>query len=308
MILIILTLPFYISSAYAETNLEVTRYSGDADVNGYFDSYDRWVLEAAATIDGDSTITTNQVKINDYDLQNCAKLANNTFVCRYSSPYYSLEGGSYPSTVKLFSDSGDLLKSQAIEMTLDYLAPIIQFNRLPLQNATIVSVDYTVKDQSWKENDFTKCSGPARIEFWDNDVMLAEQNITASECEYSGVNEIPLPSSGNLILKAYDKMGHVSTASSPSFDLDVKAPEIRTDTLKMFTQGVEIQQYVPSGSALVTTQIKITENKGLQASSVVGDFSQFGEGESVPAVSCSKIGSEYTCTWPSLQLDMKTGS
>lgn len=307
MILIILTLPFYISLAYAETNLTVTRYSGDADVNGFFDSYDRWVLEAVASIEGDSSITPEQVKINDYAVQDCSEIANDTFVCGYSSAYYSLQGGSYPSTVKLFSDDNQLLQSQNIEMTLDNLAPVIQFNRLPLQNESIVSVDYTLKDAAWKAEDFTKCSGPAKIEFWDNGVKLAEENITAYGCEYSGVSQIPLPSSGNLILKAFDKMGHISTVSSPEFDLDTEAPQIRADSLKMFTQGVEIEQYVPSGAVPVTCQIKIIEKKGLQAENVIANFSQFGGG-SIQAMSCTKIGQEYTCTWPSVQLTLGTGT
>ncbi len=64
MIVLILTLPLYISVAYAQASqLTVTRYSGDAEVNGFFDSYDRWMIEAAASIEDDSEITTNQVRL-----------------------------------------------------------------------------------------------------------------------------------------------------------------------------------------------------------------------------------------------------
>jgi len=216
MIVLIVTLPFYISSAYAQTQLTVTKHSGDAGVNGFFDGYDRWLLEVSASVEDDSEITTNQVKINDYDLQNCTSISGGMYSCTYASAYYTLAGGTYPSTVNLFADDGSLVTSQAINMTLDSLAPVIEFTRLPLQNGSIVSVAYTVKDRAWQENDFSICSGIERVEFWDNAAMLSVENMTnVTGCSYAGVTNVPLPSTGNLIIKAYDKM--IETGRSKSF-------------------------------------------------------------------------------------------
>ena len=72
MVLLILVLPIYVSKAYAATNLNVTRYSGDDNANGYVNEYDRWIFEAEAEIEGDSEITPEQIIINDrVEFQEC---------------------------------------------------------------------------------------------------------------------------------------------------------------------------------------------------------------------------------------------
>ncbi|MBW2978207.1 hypothetical protein KY331_05145 [Candidatus Woesearchaeota archaeon] len=308
MIIIILTLPFYISNAFAQTQLTVTKHSGDAGINGFFDSYDSWSLETLASVDGDSEITPDQIKVNDFPMQDCTEITPGSYTCNFESAYYSLAGGTYPSTVSLFSDDNTLLQSENINMTLDNLAPVIEFDRLPAQNGSIVSVAYTLKDRAWKEDDFSVCSGLRRVEFWDNSVMLYEQNITAPGCIYSTTTIVPLPTTGNLIIKAYDKMDHLTSRSSPRFELDVSPPAIQTDSFKMISQGVQLQQYIPEGTFAVNAQIKVLEDTGLQAKNIFADFSQFGEGESVPAVVCTRTGVEYTCTWPALQFAMATGT
>jgi hypothetical protein len=310
MIFLILALPFYISDAYAQNQLEVTRHSGDANVNGFFDSYDRWILEATARVENDQQITKNQVKVNNVSMQNCSVIdqATNTYKCTYASAYYSLTGGSYNSTVQLFGDNNALLQSKPITMTMDKLGPAVFFDRLPLQNGSIVSVAYTVKDQAWQEDVFSVCSGLDKIEFWDNTVKLAEQNITSDDCEYSGVNIIPLPATGNLIIRAYDKMGHITSEPSPAFELDSAAPQIQTGTFKIITQNIELQQFIPSGLFPAVIEVKILENKGLQPQNVVADLSLFGADSSVRAAACQKFGNEYTCRWPAVQLTIPTGT
>jgi len=309
MIFLILTLPFYISNVYAQTQLTVTRYSGDAGVNGFFDSYDRWLLETTASVEGDPEITPNQVRVNGYSMQNCSEISPaETYKCTYESAYYSLAGGTYTSTVELFSDDNSSLQSQEINMTMDNLPPIILFDRLPIQNRSAVSVAYTIKDQAWQENDFSICSGLSRVEFWDNGIKLDEQNITAPGCLYSATTTVPLPSTGNLIIKAYDKMDHIASKSSPPFELDTAPPDIQTDTFRMISQGVTLQEFIPSGSFPVNVQIKIIEDTSLQAKNVFADLSQFGESSAVPAAACPKIAGEYVCTWPALTLTIATGT
>ena len=308
MILIILTLPFYISAAYAQTNLEVRRYSGDDNVNGFFDRYDRWVLETTASVEGDSEITEDQVRINGFNMQDCSKISLGIYNCSFQSSYYTLAADTYTSKVELFSDDNISLMSKEISMTTDSLPPIINFDRLPVQNGSVVSVGYVLKDRAWKEDDFSICSGLKKIEFWDNAVKLAERNITSSSCIYSGTSIVPLPSSGNLLLKAYDKMDHAAAESSPQFEIDAAAPSIRTDTFKMMSQGVELKEYIPAGSFPIMATIHIIEKGGLKAENVAADFSQFGEGSSVKAGTCVRSGNEYTCAWPTLTFSIKTGT
>ena len=121
-VVLILVLPFYISDAYAQASLlTITRHSGDAGTDGFFDSYDRWILEVNAFIEGeDGVITPNQVKINNYSMQNCTEISPaRTYKCSYVSAYYTISGGTYTSKVSLYSDLYEvMLQQKSINMTL----------------------------------------------------------------------------------------------------------------------------------------------------------------------------------------------
>ncbi|MBR9691615.1 hypothetical protein GOV06_02415 [Candidatus Woesearchaeota archaeon] len=306
MTLLILTLPVYISKVYAADELTVTKYSGDAGVDGYLDSRDRWLLEATAQIDGDDTITPEQVQINGFSFTSCSPGAPGQFTCTYTGSYYTFPPGEYPAVFTLVDDNGQTVETDDQKtMTIDNLAPIIDIVNAQ-QIGQELKVTYTIKDMAYQQNDFSKCSGIKKIEFWDSGIFMDSDDEDTSECSYSGEITLPLPSSDRLILKAHDQIGHITTRQKEIVSIvDNDAPVIITESFKLWNGDMLLEEYITGQPFAANAEIRVRdESIAASGAGVKADFSGLGAGSDVEATSCLRSGIDYLCRWTGIMISI----
>ncbi|MBW2995969.1 hypothetical protein KY332_01580 [Candidatus Woesearchaeota archaeon] len=303
MILLILSLPI----AYAATTFEMTKYSGDKDVNGYFEEYDRWFLVANAEVDGDSEITPNQVKINkEFPFQECTRTAGNLFTCTYTGEYYTLPISTYPATFTLHSDTGVVLKTVEKDMTIDNLAPEITLTGDVVQDLQEVIIPLKVTDRA-NENEFTRCSGISRIEFLDGSRLLHEIIIDSPEqCIFSNTTIVSLSYSDTILIKAYDRMGFVASETITGFIHDNNPPIILPNSFELLKDGIPIGNSAPGEPFKAVIKIKI-EDDTVQNLEARADLSDIGAGSDITTTDCIEDGFYITCTWSDVNVDISAG-
>ena len=104
---LIIALPIYTADVFAAANeMNVVKYSGQDEVDGFFRISDSWQLEADAKIDGDEQITPDQVKINGLPFNSASCPAQETGFsrCSYDGDNFQIAPGSYSANFSLFSD------------------------------------------------------------------------------------------------------------------------------------------------------------------------------------------------------------
>ena len=208
--------------------------------------------------------------------------------CVYDGEYYTINAGGYTAVFSLVDDEGTQLLSESKSMTVDSLAPLIEFNREPVQSQKNISIDYTVKDRAFNENDFTTCSGIKKIEFYDNEKLLDYVIPDTDSCIYSDEIILPLPTSDRIIIKAYDKMDHLASVQSPSFVIDNDNPEIVVESFKITREGVNLEDYISGEGFKGDISIIIKEQGFVSPSKTIADFTQLGGLPDTPASSCVK--------------------
>jgi len=303
-ITLILVLPMYSSNALAVNQLTVTKYSGDDNVDGFFKTYDRVNLEVNANIDGDEDLTNTQLTVNGYDFTACSPGAG-TSVCTYTSPYYSNSPGTYPLKIDLLSDTGELKRTITKEISIDSIAPKIEFNSNPTQSQQSVSVDYTVKDAAWEPTNYNLCSGIKKIEFYDAAEKLDEITLDETTCTYSDTIILPLPNSERITIKAYDNFDQSSSSDSGDFEMDLNAPSIEENTFKIINKGIELDKFIKGGSYSVDIEVLITEEQ-LKAENVQISLSSLGGASNLTANSCIKSLSKYLCKWNAVDVSISS--
>lgn len=289
-ICLIIALPIYTADVFAIPSLEVTSVSGEDGVQGYVTDYDKVIIEVDANVDNDE-VTPDQVKVNGFDFTSCTAGLGG-YDCRYTSPSYNIAPGEYDFTIDLYSDTGTVLRTTETSVRVDNLAPEISFDKDPVQSQNNVSVSFTVIDRA-SIDDYSRCSGLKRIEFWDGGEKLDE--VGADGCSHTGSIILKAPSSGRITIKAYDEINNIATRTSQQVLIDSDHPEIFDETFTIRMNGVVVTDYMGGGENRIDVEVLIKDTS-LSASNVILDLSALG-GERIPATSCVKTYENYKCSW-----------
>ncbi|MEE9525996.1 MAG: hypothetical protein V3V78_05315 [Candidatus Woesearchaeota archaeon] len=308
MILIILAMPVYVSKAYAADELVVKKYSGDDNVDGYFQTYDRWLLEVDAKLDSDSTITAQQVKINGINFDSCFAGTGGYTSCSYTGDYFGgVPPDTYPATFTLHSDTGQALVTESKEMAIDNLAPLIELTATPIQTSAGMVVPFEIKDRAYIADDFTECSGIKRVEIWDGSNKIYENILNTADCTYSESATTSRPSSSTVIIKAYDRMDQFATLTVSQFIQDNDAPIILGESFTMFRDGVEVGTSITGQTFIADIQIAI-EDSSIVASGARADFSNIGGSSDDVAENCFASGAKFICEWNNVPVSVTSAS
>jgi len=293
LISLIVILPFYIADAYAGS-LQITRSSGSANVDNYFDGLgDNWVVEADAYLDG-ATVTKDMIHIEflggEEYFDECTASAGNHFTCRWESGLFALTEEDVYSYPVYLEHAGKTYDDDAT-IVVDATEPGITINNAR-QLGDKVEIDLEVTD-----GDADTSSLLDRIEFWAGGLWI--YTIPGiNKFEYDEVVELDIPKVGTfddqtIIVKAYDRLGHKGEEESSAFVLDLTLPYIDDASFRIGN----LVDYAPSGKVYYDISVNITEDKGLEK--VVADFSDLGIGSAVEADECVPFSGTdiYSCVW-----------
>jgi len=326
MIMLVISIPFYISDAYA-ASISITKNQGEDGVTGYLDADgDTWTVES--TIYGDnSTISPSNVKIkigsSEDTFNSCSGSSGlSGVVCKYISPLTSgiIPGiydfsvfYNYPSNLSTGNKSisaSDKIKADGSTLSDGYTTALKVDLKSVKQDVSKngIILDFTVEDQP-----SSYCSGLSKIEIIDttstsNSTLQTLTNFTAGKCSYdyktdSGTNGLLAAnfSGGDgyrwIKVKATDKLGHQSLSGSASFYGDFTPPKIDSNTLSFVDFGSYVGQY----EATTDISINITEKNKL--AKVLATSNQTKQSNT--AASCSIIGNVtdlWTCIWDDIKV------
>lgn len=318
---LVIFLPIYSANVFAENRLEVISRSGTENIEGYVRNKlivdftgDALKISVAARLDEplDPEINPNQVRIGGppgLPFTTCSPRLD-YFICDYTLPIYKWDAIRQPLIIYLFSDEDVQVLDTPTYVTLDNLAPEIEFIGTPVQSLNNVKVEYRITDRACVDPSCQgECSGINRIEFWDggNEFEEFEIVLDTPECVYPNTTILPVPSTGSIIIKAYDRVGQMSRKTSPEFTLDLSPPVIDKDSFKITTDDMEIIEYLKPGIYTIDVSVEI-EEKSLTKENVTIDLSDLGLAPDLPATSCTiKYGDIYECEWTDLSIDITGG-
>jgi len=300
---LLIALPIYSADVFADY-FNVTRYSGENNINGFVKREDTLNIEVEAQLDEDSDITADQVFIenNPFSSQFCnspgCTALNGNFKCSCISP--SLEWkDAFAFDVKLFSDNDQEKESVPVEIKVDDIAPNINITNVA-KSGEVVSVEFNVKDSAYIEDNYDFCSGIKRIEFWDGTSSKYQSQIEIDKkgiCSHEERVLLPIPNSGLIQIKAYDWLEHESSVISTDFEIDVSSPQINTNSFRIeSTEGAVIDEFLGSGT--YNFVVEIIEKSNINTGNSFVDLSGFGGSAHLPATSCQRIyGDTHKCIW-----------
>ncbi len=288
--------------------LEITRSSGNEDIEGLFDGYeDNWNIEVRASI-GDDAVTPSYLQAQfprtTLPFDSCSEIAHPFYSCSLKFPE---NPASFPENelvlpiVLTHPVTGDT-ESIAAQVGIDAHAPIVTVHSIVQQGDDAV-IDYTVEDSG------NRVCSIDKIEFLDsNFVVLEIAGLNITDCDpHRNQTLVPLSDIGTsskvIRTVAYDLLGHTGDAISDTFILDNSPPNI--DISSFVFSAIGQDQFIPSNAVSTTISINIVEEQTTpgvaeEPLTVTADFSQLGLTSAEPADNCDLIDTSlgiYTCIW-----------
>ena len=302
MICLIITLPIYVSSVYADIN-NVRAY-GKAGVENFITQQYDLTIEAGVT--GNPTedkvkLTHPKSNLATY-FDSCSSTGNDSSLCIVNIVY------NVNSVVELCPSATFNIEyetdSESVMVKCDAKPPIITLSVSP-QSTTgeDVTLSYNIQDP---KDATTECSGIDKIEFYLNSLSSGAATIqtNSSACYYSSsiIISASLYNDGEVVvfLKAYDKLGQSSVANT-SFIVDKTGPEGEAAVELTDLYGTTIQYFKPQ-TVLVNVVLTITDLTGVSTYDL--DYSQLTS--STP--NCRRSGTNLVCEWRGIQLNMNEAS
>ncbi|MBD3248747.1 hypothetical protein GF336_01760 [Candidatus Woesearchaeota archaeon] len=297
--MLIVCIPFYVADVYA-ASIDITRYSGEDEVDGFIRRNDRVYLEAIANIDQDEEITPEQLIINNkLEFDECVSHGLGEYRCSFEEEeeYYRYDD-NVSIGIRLIDGEGAEVADSSVSVIVDGSGPAIE-NIVSQQEKQNISLEFDVIDSSSVEE---VCSGISKIEFWDSNTLMDSIQPDGDVCDYAVSIELSLPSSERVDIKAYDKLGNVGSDVAP-LEIDSTAPSIDTKSFKIMKDGAEIKDFIRQESFEAEVYILIREEE-LDGSMVIGNFSSAGGSTNMhPGCKQWQSGKTYACTWTGVTID-----
>ncbi|MEK6828325.1 MAG: hypothetical protein AABX78_03160, partial [Nanoarchaeota archaeon] len=311
LIVLILTIPFYVTSVHAALNS--ISIKGSDNINNYAKANDFLTFNAQASIAGDASITANQVQLGSgLQFNSCAPSGDiSDCTLRFpSSGNEFFELKSVPFTVRLFRDDSSLDAEKSGILIIDNIAPQVTLSttRAIFTSLQDVVINYAVADTAC--NDPTcagKCSGLKNIEIYTADrslnQLIALTGNEATNCiSRSSIN---ISSSffnnglNSVFAKATDKLNQVSPETSVTFTIDAVGPLIIQNSFAIIRKGIVLSAF-PSAGTDAEIVVNISESN-LNLNSVRADLSSLNPSQNLRNVGglCALAQpSLASCRWP----------
>ncbi len=300
-ILIILMLPITI----AANNINLVRFSGNDNGNGFIRSQDDLNVQAEVEIDGDAIITPDQVRFFDSqdpkgkEFQKCDPVAGTSkFLCNYK------EKDAAPGKYKIaslidsekLSPTPKLLNQTTFNINYDNVDPnIITFSITPnITKTGDVKINYNVEDYGLFPGDKLSCSGVKEIKFTFKNFTLHSDNGQLKQCSLSksvAKTKSPTSSFEEVIVYA-EASDYVNRKTIPPkkqvFYIDNDAPKITSSGI-LDAQGFEL------------THLKTGEKRKVDVTAEIQGNLVFGKNDIDPKsvrVDVSKLNPQMTKELP----------
>ena len=329
MILLILTLPFYSASVFAQGDLRNVKVTGADGYEGYARGENEVLkFESVACVDGQTPpISGGQVRLGGNTASrgiafSCADNADGCSKCTLERNLYQyFEGGFCPYSadifdINLYSSTGVFIDDEVARINCDTLPPTLSMSSTDsmLGKDDSLDIDYTIVDYACSGTGcLGRCVGIKKIDFKVGTTLIESVDISGNpnSCSYNG--NIAILSSkfteGNVVLSAvaYDNFGKPSLSKSVNFKADFTEPVITKHDFKVTDLSGNEITYFTKQDVLATLVVDITD-PNLNKNSIKADFSSMNliSGSNTP--SCTTVGNAYRCTWKNLKFNMDSAS
>ncbi|MEA2037258.1 MAG: hypothetical protein U9O94_07130 [Nanoarchaeota archaeon] len=309
MICLIVTLPIYISSVYADINS--VRGYGEAGAENFVTKQYDLMVEADVSLDG-KNITPEQLKIRHEEglytyFDSCVSKSNSTdYLCKISGIRSATsEIELCPSSsfnIELYEDkfSTTPVDVETLPIKCDAKPPSLILSVSPhLSKGENISLSYEAHDP---ENSQTKCSGVDKLEIYPNGLEGGAATIlmNSTSCYQSG--RVPIVASDYsddkfiIYVKAYDRLGQSSMANT-TFIVDKTGPDASASISITDLSGKTVEYFRPQ-TILADVILNISDLAGVE------DYNLDYSGLTSTAPICSSVVTDVICEWTNIQLHM----
>ena len=325
MICLVLSLPFYSASVFAQTTgLTNVKVQGSDGYEGVVrDKDDTFTFSARACISAGVEVNKEKVRLwgtsnsTGFPFSSCTAIGDGcSYDCSFSrnmSDYSNICPSKDDFDVNLYKEDGSWLDDKEVEAICDSKAPFISVN-LDGNDPTYYKTDSNVTFILFIRDDADGigCVGIKNAVFkaagyTKNIDINSAQNV----CTYSSTLK-ELASSFNegtvnLNVTAYDYFGQNFTKTL-SFTTDFTVPQIVLDSFEIKnTAGNEIDYFSPQNVKLKLI-INITDGTEVDSSTVIADLSNIG-GSSSATTTCNTItSSKLQCEYSNIQYYLNESS
>ena len=314
MITLIITIPIYSASVFADLNN--TKAKGSDGIDGYARVDDYITFETTASISGD-TITPDQVWIGAMFAFDSCTGGISGFECSLRYPAsgtttFSPQAIQY--TINLCNDTlpcpaGPAVSSFDGAVIVDNKEPVVailsitpEFTNTGMVNFSYSVIDYACDDASCSD----KCSGISKIEFYKDDFSgspVATVTNSTADCLVVGQKEYTTSlSSGTetICAKVFDRFMQNSTELvCDTLTVDQVQPEVIGNSLSIVDSNGNPVDYISSKAIPIKVNISISSDD-LDKNNVIGDLSQLnpsGNYGNLTSVCGDTINDTTACSW-----------
>ncbi len=296
-----------LTPAYA-AQLDVTRYSGVDEINGYARSNDQIIIKATAEMYGSPTteVAARRLKVHHSGIserfQTCSTFGATTYKCSYTtSGVYS---GTQTFKIDLLDADGAVVETIDKIITVDYLSPsIIEFDVNPKRGKdNTITINYKAEDYAVGTGDTSTCSGIKEVAFFVNNQKVAaeagQRELCSKENTIDYTRQVTNYEKITLCAKTIDMLEQQSSSVCKEYEIDRHAPEIKSVHIKD-ADGFDITG-IRSGTDIVGSVEAIIEGDNDDVDVVMADLSSLNPsltGEKAPD---EILGTSYV--WRDVQI------
>ena len=307
MILLVIMLPVYSASVFASLSVEAR---GQDNVKNYVKEEDFIVFKATASINGDDTISSNQIFLgSDLEFNSCAAGIDG-FDCALKFPSNgttAFDAKAIPYTITLKNDMGSVVETKTDNVFVDNLPPEITSFEVDeaLVSSGTVKFSFNIEDKACSASGCSgKCSGISKIELSESDTNFKETiTLNTNACIVSDSFETSslIFSEGphTIFAKAFDRFGEVSPTASAVFEFDKSAPFIDLNTFKVVDDLDVDFGFFGVNAVPVTVKVEIKDSD-LDKGTVFADLSELNKNvnlKNVPGTCGNTEEDITTCSW-----------
>jgi hypothetical protein len=313
MICLVVSLPIYVSDAYANIN-RVTAQGTEGIPNFVLPEYDL-TITADASLDSGSP-KKEQVRLknpfdnNAVEFDSCSPSGNSSSSCTINivkdentpleiCPQKTFEVQLYDSY------PGIPVDTKTVAVKCDSQGPSVSVSVTPqIIKSGNIMLSYSISDEPITP--MTRCSGIERIEYYFNSVSsgAAPLNINTTPCTYSNTLPHDISSYGDglttIIVKAYDRMGN-SNSGNASFIVDKRAPSASASAEITDAYGNAIPYFTPQ-NVLVDIILNINDATG------VSDYRINAASITSSSPTCVNSDTNLVCRWNNIPVYMNNAT
>lgn len=269
-----------ITPAHA-AQMDITKYAGVDEVNGYARSNDQIIIEATAQMYGNPTMEVAARRLKIYHsgiserFQSCSTAGQATYKCTYTTT--GAYAGQQQFRIELLDADGKAIETADKTITIDSMAPLLTLFDITPRRGTNnkATISYGAEDYSRTTGDTSSCSGIKEIAFYVNNQKVAaeagQRELCSKENTIEYTRNVLSYEKINMCARAIDMLSQQSDPICKEYEIDNQAPQIKEVQIK------DADGFVITGvrtAAGITASVEaIIEGNGDDVDIVTADFS-----------------------------------